>query len=355
MTKQSFNFKEKSDKRNKRTKRKNNRKSKKLTSKTQNIDITKKFQNFSNNKNETIYNIELISKNLIFYSEKLTDNHFEIYYNDILTELLLKETIENKKIINENILNKYNLTKEHRKNAFKYLYNFIKFHKFNIKCYFSTVSTFDLFLINFSEDESNTDKCKIFFNSKKTNEISLTKLILFELCCFYLTSKYYNIKLICLEDLLLSEDAKDEVNYDDLINLVDDIMIYTDSDICNKNIDSYIEIFMFGILKSLKNMTKNEKFLHHFENYVIFFSCRFVQEIHEFNILESIQVLGIIIFSFEFSKFSYKENNEILDNYLIQWKDNLKDMIKEYDANKLEYVINWLNSYVSYKYINRKY
>ena len=157
------------------------------------------------------------------------------------------------------------------------------------------------------------------------------------------------------EDLLLLEDAKDEVNYDDLINLVDDIMIYTDSDICNKNIDSYIEIFMFGILKSLKNMTKNEKFLHHFENNVIFFSCRFVQEIHEFNILESIQVLGIIIFSFEFSKFSYKENNEILDNYLIQWKDNLKDMIKEYDANKLEYVINWLNSYVSYKYINRKY
>ena len=360
MGKQALKNKEQSVKRNKQTKKnkkklktQKQKKSAKLSSKSLTARTTELNKNNSIIKKGKISSIELISQNMDFYCENLANNHFETYANDIVTDLLFKESNENRKLINETIVKKFNLTNEHRKNGIKYLYNFIKFHNFSIRCYFSTVAIFDLFLINYSEDEYNEDKCKIFFNSKKTNEISLTKIILLELCCFYLTSKYYNTKLVSLEQLLYFENAKEEVNYDDLINLVDEIIIYSGANISNENIYSFIEIFMFDILNSMKNLTKNKKFLNRFENYVVFFGTRFVQDIHESNIFDSIQVLGIIIFGFEFSKDSCEENNESLDNYLIQWKDKLKEMMKIYDANQLEYVIKWLNNYVSCKYMSK--
>ena len=350
MTKRSLN--EKKVKRNKNPKIKRIKfKFKKIqrckinSSKNSTANITQKNRIIRNNKQELAVNIELIQNNMDNYSRKLISNYFEAYSKNIMNEFLVKESIENKKIINEGILNKYNITKGHRKSALKYLYNFIKYHKINIQCYFSAVSIFDLFLINYSEDENND--CKIFFNSKATNIICETKIILFVLCCFYLTAKFYNTKVITINQLLQFENAKNEVNYDSLNELIDKIMVYTDVKIDEINIFNYIELYMVDILKRMKELTFNQKFLDNFKKYVIYFSARIVQDIDLLDILQSIQALGIIIFSFEYSKFVSEENNEILDKYLRQWKDNLKNSIINYDVNKLEKIINWLNIYTS--------
>lgn len=315
------------------------------SSKNSTANITQKNKIIRNNKQDLSVNIELIQNNMNNYSSKLISSYFKAYSKNIMNDFLGKELIENKKIMNEGILNKYNITKEHRKSALKYLYNFIKYHKINIQCYFSAVSIFDLFLINYSEDKNND--CKTFFNSKATNIICETKLFLFVLCCFYLAAKFYNTKVITINQLLQFENAKNEVNYESLLELIDNILVYTDVKIAEINIYNYIELYLVDILKRMKELTFNQKFLDNFQKYAIYFSTRIVQDIDLLNILQSIQALGIIIFSFEYSKFICKENNEILDKYLRQWKDNLKNSIINYDVYKLEKIINWLNIFTS--------
>ena len=157
MGKQALKNKEQSKKRKKQTKKnkkkfkiQKQKKSAKFSSKSLTARTTELNKNNSIIQKGKISNIELISQNINFYCENLDFNHFETYSNDIVTDLLFKESNENRKFINETILKKFNLTNEHRKNGLKYLYNFIKFHNFRIKCYFSTVAIFDLFLINYS-------------------------------------------------------------------------------------------------------------------------------------------------------------------------------------------------------------
>lgn len=79
---------------------------------------------------------------------------------------ILRQENENKKSITEDILKKYNLTKEERKLPIRYLYNFIRCHNINIKCYFCSIYIFDLFLINYSEDDLNLENCPSFSNQK---------------------------------------------------------------------------------------------------------------------------------------------------------------------------------------------
>ena len=300
----------------------------------------------NDNKTGLNINIELIRENMTKYSDKLVTIYFDAYSKNILNYFLMKESKEkeNKKVINEEILNKYKLTKIHRKYALNYLLEFIKYHKFNIKCYFSTVKTFDLFLINYAEDNIN---CQNLFISKKTNQLSETKLILLILCCFYLTLKYNNIKSITVVQLLQYNNAKEEANEEDLIKLIDDIMIYTDANIDDINVYNYIEIYMIDILQRMKLLTNNQKFLENFQKYSINFCIKLIKNIDVLNFPESLQALGILIVSFEFSKYISGENNIYLDSYLMHWKEYLENKISDYDESDLQKIVYLLNIYIS--------
>jgi hypothetical protein len=300
-----------------------------------------------NNKEELKINVELIRDNMTRYSDKLISIYFKAYSKNILKDFLMKESKEkeNKKVINEEILNKYKLTKVHRKYALKYLLEFIKYHKINIKCYFSTVLIFDLFLINYAENDDI--ECQNLLISKKTNQLSETKLILLILCCFYLTLKFNGTKPITVEQLLEYKNAKEEMNEEDLIQLIDDIAVYTDLKIDEINLYNYIEVYMIDILQRMKEFTNNQQFLEIFQNYSINFSIKIMQTIELLNIPESLQALAIVIVSFEYGKHLTGENNEYLDSYLFQWIGNLKNMIMDYKENDFQKVICFLNYYIS--------
>lgn len=320
---------------------------KKNCAQTLTTNDTQKKKDNTNCKNLQLnVNIQLIRENINNYSRNLIKNHFINYAKSIFSDSFINESIINKEIITAEILYKYNLTNEHRKCAFKYILNFIKYKNFNIKCYFSTTLMFDLFLINYSKDELNND-CQKFFFSKQSNELSQTKIILFSLCCFFLTSQYYNAKLITIEQLLQFENAKDEVTYDQLIKLVNDIISYIDLNICDINIYYFVEKYMFDILEHLKQLTHNQKFLEDFKNYTIHFSTRIVQNLDTLNILDNIQALGVVIFSFKFSIFTSKETDENLDIYINDWTKKISKLINNYDINGLQNIINWLQLYVS--------
>ena len=59
-------------------------------------------------------NIQLIKKNMNKYSINLLKNHLEQYGNNIVTGSFNIESNLNKRIITAKILNKYNITEEHR-------------------------------------------------------------------------------------------------------------------------------------------------------------------------------------------------------------------------------------------------
>ena len=355
MTKQNLNSKQKNSKEKKVIKRLKYKfkrkalKTKKKSVKTLTRNDTHKYKDIIKNKDKLNINInfELIKKNNYKYSEKLANIHYDLYAKNILNDNLQKES-DNRKIITEKILNKYDLTKEHRKIAIKYFYNFMKYHNINVRSYFSSISLFDIFLINYSEDEeSNEEKCKTLFKSKVTNTISETKIILLLLCCYYLVSKYFDTKRITVKQILQLENAKIETNYQDLIYLIEDIMIYSDLNMDFANIYNFIEIYMINIMKGIKELTNNQRFIESFEYYVFYFSTRIIQDIDILKIYDSIQALGIILFSFEYSKFSSGENSEKLNSYINKWRENFKNLSKNYNANGLQSIINRLNIYVS--------
>ena len=309
-------------------------------------DTQKNKYNIKNNQEQVNINIQLIKENMNRYSINLLKNHLEQYGPNILTSSFINESNLNKKIITAKILNKYNISEEHRKCAFKYLLKCVNFQNINIKCYFCATLIFDLFLINYSKDELNNN-CETFFVSKKTNTISETKVIFFLLCCLHLTTKYFNTKKVTVEQLLEFENAKDEFTYNQLIDLIQDIILYTDVNMGEINIYYFIEIYIFDILEHFKKITKNQKFLEDFQYYTLYFSTKIIQDIDTLNISDSIQALGIILFSFKFSKYTSRESDDNLDNYLNQWTENVTKLINNYDINGLEIIVNWLQIYVS--------
>ena len=350
MTKRSSSGKQSSgSKRNKSVRiRKKLIKFKKAHSGTLKNKATQKFKGsriFDVKSNE---NMQLIKENVNNYSFKLSTNYLHTYAKEILNGILEEKSSSKRKIITENILKKFNLTKEQRKYVFRYLYEFTQMHRINIKCYFSALCIFDLFLINFAEDPLNEEEvCQTFFNSKKTNELSQTKVMLFALVCFSLACRYYNTSNISTEQLLEFKNAKNEVNSDDLIYLMDDIVLYTEADLGNRNIYYYIELFMFDLLQNMPKLTLNSKFLECFETNVIHYGARIVQDIKMNDIFDSIKAIAIIIFNYEFSKFICTENNPRLDNYMEQWKKNLIKIIGNSNLELIQSVIGWLNVHVS--------
>jgi len=291
-------------------------------------------------------NIDLIKKNLKEYTFELTNRHFENYSEKFLVNILSQENV-NKKPITEEIVKKYNLTKEDRKVAIRFLFNFIMHHKINIKCYFSSIYMFDLFLVNYSEDSLNQGNCQIFFKSKNKNEISEIKIIIILLCCFYIVAKFYNTKLVSIDQLLLLENAKNEYTFDEMNDLINDIIMYTEADICDINLYVFIELYLFGIRKRIKQISNDEVFIEQFEKSTINFSMKIVQDISVLPVSDSIKALAITLFSFEFTKHSLDTNNEKLNDCFKKWRENLIHSLKNYDINGVLKVINWLNSYMS--------
>lgn len=291
---------------------------------------------------ELLKNMELIHINLIKYSNGSLENHLKSYRRDNLCEALDKEL--NRKIITEEILNKYNLTNSHRKYAFKYLYNLTIENEMDIKCFFSALYIFDLFLVNYSENNLNKNNCQNFFKSKVTNEISKIKLIIFILCCLYNSLKYFTTNTIELNQFLQDENAKKEYTYENLINLSYDIIEYTYADICDINIYHFSELYLSKLWEKLGDSTNNEKFIKYFKGLVNYFSFRTIYNISLLEIFDSIKALGIIIFCYEKSKSLYKENNQKLDTSFLQWRENLRSLLINYDEKGLEKINNFLNT-----------
>ena len=353
MTKKNPNCQEKTKTKNRKIKRirykfiKKNLKNKKSIAKALTTnDTQKKKYNLKNNQEQMNINIKLIKDNMNKYSINLLKNHLEQYGSNIMTGSFNIESNLNKKIITAKILDKYNITEEHRKLAFKYLLKFINYQNINIKCYFSATFIFDLFLINYSKDELNNN-CKTFFVSKKTNKISEIKVIFFSLCCLYLIIKFYNTKKVTIEQLLQFEDAKDEYTYDQINDLIQDIILYIDVNFGDINIYYFIEIYMIVILENFAKMTTNQEFLEQFQYYTLYFSTKIIQDINMLYIPDSIQALGIVFFSFNFSKYTSGETDDNLDNYFNKWTEKVRKLINNYDINGFKNIINWLKIHVS--------
>jgi hypothetical protein len=323
-----------------------NKKTQKKLPKILAVNNTKNHKLDRNNLDKIIFDDESIKKNNNNYSIKLSICHLNSYANNFLTDILRTEANINRKNLNEQILYNYNIKKENRKNSVKYFYNFIKYHKINIKCYFSSVSMFDIFLINYSKDKFNVNNCKYLFVSKITNKITETKIVILLLCCYYISSKYLNTNLITFEQILQFEDAKSEVNYDDLLDLVDKIIMYSDLKNSFVNIYNFIEIYMLDIMQRVKELSKSIIF-RNFEDFTLHFTTKIIQDADLLNIARYIQAFAIIIFSFEYSKLTSEEKNEQLNSYLIQWKNDFKEFAINYDLNGFNIIINWLNDYIS--------
>ena len=275
------------------------------------------------------------------YMVKLLNNHYDTYVSDYLKEIFENST-SNRKFITKEILKKYNITEEIRKFTFNYFYNFINYYKIGFKYYFSSVSIFDNFLVYFSEEESNKEKCENFFKSKVTNEISITKLILFIFCCFYVSSKFFSTDSISIDQILQFENAKNEVTFDDLSNLINDIIIYGGNDI-DINIYSFIDIYMFKIRKAFNSFEdENNHFLERFEKIIPFLTAKVVKCIYFSKVHDSLKALAIILFSYKFCKYYYRINYQLeiyIDSILISFTSFLTEY---FDICDLPIIINFL-------------
>ena len=177
-------------------------------------------------------------------------NHFDTYINDNFYKKL-EHLDQNRKIITPEVLNKFGLTEEKRNYLFNYFHIFILKHKISPKFYFSSVTLFDSFLINYSK-ANNTNQCLNLFISKKTNQNSETRMFLLLFCCYYLTAKFYGTDLLTVNKLLEFPQAKEEFSFNDINKLIYDIYIYIDTDLDFLNIYSFIDVYMFEIRRILK-------------------------------------------------------------------------------------------------------
>lgn len=321
--------------------------SKNLTNKSTKIE--KQIEKKSECKNNSVDNTEKVVPNLFKkieneYMEQFLNIYYEKYSNSSFVDSL-KSLNQNKKIMTENILNKFGITEEIRKCTLNYFGLFIESNNISFKYYFLSVSLFDSFLINYSEMNSD-EKCSSLFLSKKAKIFSEIKLTLLLFCCYYLIAKYYNVHILSINDLLECRNAKDEFTYNDLDTLIRYIIIYTDCNIDNLNVYTFVEIYMFEIKRIFKKWDcKNyENFLEIFKDGVNFLGAKISKKIFFSNIDESIQALGIMIFGFHLCKQKFKVNDGI-DFYMRKVLFNLKEVLnKYYGSNKLAIIINWLST-----------
>lgn len=287
------------------------------------------------------------------YYKTIENKYFDCYGSDILNNLLFKEKEFKlkKAIITEEILTAFNLTKDLRKYALNYLFAAITNNKskgnIDSQSYFITASIFDLFLINYYNENNSIDNniCRSFFISKITNQFSEIKLILFLFCCFYLANHLTNTKKFDLRDLTkISENY--ELTYEELNELTEDILICTDGEINTLTVHHFINIFMFDIISRFKVLYNNNTFIENFQNNVLFFSCKIIQDLSCMQILPSIQALGIILLAFEYTKYKMGCKYGILDVYIEKWTKYIKEILEDYNDEDYQKIIKWMTLYI---------
>ena len=291
-------------------------------------------------------------KTIINYYSKSIYNEFDTYSSDLLKTLLNQEkNKENLAQINEEILKKFGITQELRKYALKYLLEALKPYNISGKLYLKTISIYDLFLIKYAKCEnvanSNLIPCSQLLLSKHDKIFSKTKLILLILSCFYIINQIFNtqnFELRCLDNW----DNKNEMSYDEINELIYKILTIVDCEIDILGVYDFINIFLFDLNKKLK-LTKENIFISYLTQTVTTFSIKIAQNISLSNIQPSIQSLGIIMFSLEYSKFLTQNNFNNINNinYLIEnWIKQVKNFYSDYQHQNVKRVIQWLNEYV---------
>lgn len=277
------------------------------------------------------------------YMDKLLDIHYDTYAETYFINAL-ERLNQNKNTMTEKILNKFGLIEKHRKYAFCVLEAFIKLYKINFKLYFSTITLFDSFLIKFSE--SNDEKiCSNLFISKKSKKFSDTKLVLVLFCCYYLTTKFSESNLLLIDDLLNFPKATDEFNYNDLFELIRDIILYTDCNIDNLNIYSFLELYLFQIRRCVKNIEweNNQKFMDILINNSFSLGTEISKKLFDQNIQDSIKALGVVVICYKLCKRKHEINNT-LDSYIQMLLSNLNNYLSDYyGIDNLPNFINLLN------------
>lgn len=344
-----------STKKSKRKSRKNNRRaSKKNIKRKTALQQQEKIQTFQKENLLTSIKIEknqsLEKENIVNYYSKPIIKAFETYSSGVL-EIFLKEETKKENLvqINEEILSNYGLTKELRKFAFKYLAEILEQYQIPKKFYFKTALVFDSFLINHSSINKNDKKiCSSFFISKNDNNFSHTKLIQFILCCFYIINQVYNSKNFELK-CLVNWNNKNEMTFDELNDLIYDILEVIDCELNIIGIYDFLNIFIFDLNNRIKIISEDDIFTNCLNKNLIYLGEKIVQNISLANILPSIQALGVIMFSIEYSKFiteKYFHNEKI--NFLVEnWLKSLKNILVNYNYKDIKSVIQWLNDYIN--------
>ena len=310
------------------------------TLKTRNIETSIKLEQ----------NMPSEQENIINYYSKSTINTFEIYSSELFEKLLKDETIKANIVqIDENILSNFGLTKEIRKNAFKYLAEILEQYQIPIKFYFKTILLIDSFLINFSKINNNDNKiCSDIFISKKDKKFSSTKLIQFILCCFYIINQLENNKNFELK-CLVNWNNKEEITYEELNDLVYDILEVVDCEFNFLGIYDFINLFIFDLNKRIKVITNDNIFIICYNKNVNYLAMKITQDISLNSIRPSMQALGVFMFSIEYSKFlteKYYKNEKI--NFLVEnWVKNVKNILVNYNYEDIKRIIQWLNDYIN--------
>ena len=305
---------------------------------TQKIPTSKNVLKENQKKDENILN---------YYTKSLSDTFYS-YSNDMLKNYLKLETNKDNLVqINGEILSKFGITKDLRKFAFKYLIEVLTPNNTNKKLYFKTTTIFDLFLINYSKNNEN-ESCSKFFSSKLDGSFSQSKLIIFILSCYFIINQTFsaqNFELKCIEKW----DEKNELTYDELNILINTILTEVDCNLDNLCLYDFLNLFLFDLNNKLKNVTDKNYFTDFFSQSINIFSVKIIQDISLNNINPSAQCLGIIMFSYEYTKFAVKKNlqNDKIHFIIENWIQNVKNILFNINKQDLKRVIHWLNDYVN--------
>jgi hypothetical protein len=291
-----------------------------------------------------------LSNKIISYYSKSVLNDFETYSSSLFERLLKKELDkDNLAQINERILSNFCLTKEMRKFAFKYLWGILEQYKIPIKFYFKSVLVFDSFLINYSKINNDDKKiCSALFKSKHNNDFSMTKLILYTLCCFYIINQIYNTRNFELK-CLVNWNNKEEMTYEELNDLVYDIVEVTNCEFDILGIYDFINIFIFDLNKRVKIISNENEFIKCYNKNINYLAMKIVQDISLCDINPSIQAFAVIMFSIEYSKFLTQKlyKNEKINFLVDNWIKNLRNILISNSDEDIRRVIHWLNNYIN--------
>ena len=277
-----------------------------------------------------------MEENMKKYGNSLSLKNYNDYGRCIINNSL-NESVP-KKILTEKILQRYNITVEHRKEAIKILWSLIINNKIDMKCLYYSINIFDQFLIIYSEDNPNNEKCQNFFRSKIDNSISRTKICLLMFCCYYLSFRMLTSKLITVDQILCFQNAKEEFSKDELNSLIFTIEEKTVQFVSPKNIYSLLTVYKFNLSEIIRDNI-NENFWNSMNNIINFCSLKTYQYLDLVNINDSQKALGAIIFSYYKMKSDYKQYGQILDSCFLSW---CKELSINYTMKGVIDSYNWL-------------